>query len=256
MKKSSRIKKLSRLIWVKMKKNRILEIKNLQVHHGRAEALKGVSIGVDEGNIVSIIGANGAGKTTLLRTISGLERPTSGEIWFRGRRIDGISTAEIVKLGVGHVPEGKMLFSSMTVLDNLKMGAFLRKNRTEINGDVEAIYDQFPVLEEKHKEPAWSLSGGQQQMLAIARALMTKSDLILLDEPSTGLSPLLVKEFSRILRRINREGKSILLVEQNARMALKLAQRAYLLETGYIVLEGDAKDLVDDSRVKKAYLGG
>jgi branched-chain amino acid transport system ATP-binding protein len=240
---------------VKMK-NRILEIKDLRVHYGRAEALKGVFIGVDEGSIVSIIGANGAGKTTILRTISGLQRPSSGEIWFRGRRIDGMPAADIVKLGIGHVPEGRMLFSTMTVLDNLKMGAFLRKNGPEIARDVEAVYGQFPVLEEKRREPAWSLSGGQQQMLAIARALMSRSDLILLDEPSTGLSPLLVKEFGRILKEINREGKSIVLVEQNARMALKLAQRAYLLEIGYIVVEGDAGDLVNDDRVKKAYLGG
>ena len=149
-----------------------------------------------------------------------------------------------------------MLFSTMTVLDNLKMGAFLRSDRVQIAGDVDAVYRQFPVLEEKHKHPAWSLSGGQQQMLAIARALMSKSDLILLDEPSTGLSPLLVKEFGRILRRINKEGKSIILVEQNARMALKLAKKAYLLEIGYIVVEGEAKDLANDDSVKKAYLGG
>ena len=240
---------------MKMKK-KLLEIKNLRVHYGRAEALKGISIQVDEGTIVSIIGANGAGKTTILRTISGLERPTSGEIWFKDKRIDGLQAAEIVKLGIAHVPEGRMLFSTMTVLDNLKMGAFLRNNRAQIAGDLGAIYQQFPVLEEKHKQPAWSLSGGQQQMLAIARALMSKSDLILLDEPSTGLSPLLVKEFGRTLKRINREGKSIILVEQNARMALKLANRAYLLEIGYIVVEGDAKELVNDDRVKKAYLGG
>ena len=238
------------------KNNTLLEIKDLRVHYGRAEALKGVSIQVDEGAIVSIIGANGAGKTTILRTISGLHRPTSGEIWFRDKRIDGIPAAEIVKLGIAHVPEGRMLFATMTVLDNLKMGAFLRKNRVQIAGDIETIYQQFPVLEEKHRQPAWSLSGGQQQMLAIARALMSKSELILLDEPSTGLSPLLVKEFGHTLRRINKEGKSIILVEQNARMALKLAKRAYLLEIGYIVVEGDAKELVNNERVKKAYLGG
>ena len=242
---------------MKMKKNNtLLEIKDLRVHYGRAEALKGISIQVDEGAIVSIIGANGAGKTTILRTISGLQKPTSGEIWFRDKRIDGMQAAEIVKLGIAHVPEGRMLFATMTVLDNLKMGAFLRRNRLQISGDIETIYQQFPVLEEKHKQPAWSLSGGQQQMLAIARALMSKSELILMDEPSTGLSPLLVKEFGRILRRINEEGKSIILVEQNARMALKLAKRAYLLEIGYIVVEGDAKELVNDDRVKKAYLGG
>jgi branched-chain amino acid transport system ATP-binding protein len=238
------------------KNNTLLEIKDLRVHYGRAEALKGISIQVDEGAIVSIIGANGAGKTTILRTISGLQKPTSGEIWFRDKRIDGMQAAEIVKLGIAHVPEGRMLFATMTVLDNLKMGAFLRRNRLQISGDIETIYQQFPVLEEKHKQPAWSLSGGQQQMLAIARALMSKSELILMDEPSTGLSPLLVKEFGRILRRINEEGKSIILVEQNARMALKLAKRAYLLEIGYIVVEGDAKELVNDDRVKKAYLGG
>jgi branched-chain amino acid transport system ATP-binding protein len=242
---------------VKMKKNNtLLEIKDLRVHYGRAEALKGISIQVDEGDIVSIIGANGAGKTTILRTISGLQKPTSGEIWYQDKRIDGMAAAEIVRLGIAHVPEGRMLFSTMTVLDNLKMGAFLRSDRVQIAGDVDAVYRQFPVLEEKHKHPAWSLSGGQQQMLAIARALMSKSDLILLDEPSTGLSPLLVKEFGRILRRINKEGKSIILVEQNARMALKLAKKAYLLEIGYIVVEGEAKDLANDDSVKKAYLGG
>jgi branched-chain amino acid transport system ATP-binding protein len=242
---------------VKMKKNnKLLEIKDLRVHYGRAEALKGISIQIDEGAIVSIIGANGAGKTTILRTISGLKKPTSGEIWFRDKRIDGMPAAEIVKRGIAHVPEGRMLFATMTVLDNLKMGAFLRKNRAQIAGDIDTIYQQFPVLEEKYKQPAWSLSGGQQQMLAIARALMSESELILLDEPSTGLSPLLVKEFGHILRRINEEGKSIILVEQNARMALKLAKRAYLLEIGYMVVEGDAKDLVNDDRVKKAYLGG
>jgi branched-chain amino acid transport system ATP-binding protein len=238
------------------KNNTLLEIKDLRVHYGRAEALKGISIQVDEGDIVSIIGANGAGKTTILRTISGLQKPTSGEIWYQDKRIDGMAAAEIVRLGIAHVPEGRMLFSTMTVLDNLKMGAFLRSDRVQIAGDVDAVYRQFPVLEEKHKHPAWSLSGGQQQMLAIARALMSKSDLILLDEPSTGLSPLLVKEFGRILRRINKEGKSIILVEQNARMALKLAKKAYLLEIGYIVVEGEAKDLANDDSVKKAYLGG
>jgi branched-chain amino acid transport system ATP-binding protein len=233
-----------------------LNIKDLRVHYGRAEALKGVSISVDEGVIVSIIGANGAGKTTILRTISGLERPTSGEIWFQRKRIDGMPASEIVKMGITHVPEGRMLFTTMTVLDNLKMGAYLRNDRSQIAEDIDSIYQQFPALEEKHRKPAGSLSGGQQQMLAIARALMSQSKLILLDEPSTGLSPLLVKEFSNTLRKINKEGKSIVLVEQNARMALKLAKKAYLLEVGYIVVEGEASELVKDERVKKAYLGG
>jgi branched-chain amino acid transport system ATP-binding protein len=233
-----------------------LEVRELRVHYGRAEALKGISINVDEGMIVSIIGANGAGKTTILRTISGLERPTSGEIWFQGKRIDGVPASEIVKMGITHVPEGRMLFTTMTVLDNLKMGAYLRNDRSQIIGDIDSIYQQFPALEEKHRKPAGSLSGGQQQMLAIARALMSRSKLILLDEPSTGLSPLLVKEFSNTLRKINKEGKSIILVEQNARMALKLAKKAYLLEVGYIVVEGEASELAKDDRVKKAYLGG
>jgi branched-chain amino acid transport system ATP-binding protein len=234
----------------------LLEIKDLRVHYGRAEALKGISMEVDEGLIISIIGANGAGKTTILRTISGLEKPSSGEIRFQGKRIDGVPASEIVKMGITHVPEGIMLFTTMTVLDNLKMGAYLRKDRPQIAGDIETIYQQFPVLEEKYRQQAGSLSGGQQQMLAIARALMSRSKLILLDEPSTGLSPLLVKEFSKILKKINEEGKSIILVEQNARMALKLAKRAYLLELGYFVVEGDASELAKDERVKKAYLGG
>ena len=233
----------------------LLEIKNLRVHYGRAEALKGVSIHVDDGTIVSIVGANGAGKTTILRTISGLEKPTSGEIWFQGKRIDGIPAPEIVRMGITLVPEGRMLFSTMTVLDNLKMGAYIRKDKLQIAVDINTIYQQFPVLEEKYKQHAGSLSGGQQQMLAIARALMSRSKLILLDEPSTGLSPLLVKEFSNILVKINQEGKSIILVEQNARMALRLAKKAYLLEVGYIVVEGESSQLVKDERVRKAYLG-
>jgi branched-chain amino acid transport system ATP-binding protein len=242
---------------VKKRKNEMfLQVKELRVHYGRAEALKGISINVDEGVIVSIIGANGAGKTTILRTISGLQRPTSGEIWFQGKRIDGVPASEIVRLGITHVPEGRMLFTTMTVLDNLKMGAYLRNDRSQIIGDIDSIYQQFPALEEKHRKPAGSLSGGQQQMLAIARALMSRSKLILLDEPSTGLSPLLVKEFSNTLRKINKEGKGIILVEQNARMALKLAKKAYLLEVGYIVVEGEASELAKDDRVKKAYLGG
>jgi len=234
----------------------LLDVRDLRVHYGRAEALKGVSIRVEEGGIISIIGANGAGKTTILRTISGLEKPSSGEIWFQGRRIDGMPASEIVKIGITHVPEGRMLFSTMTVLDNLRMGAYLRKDRPQIAGDIDVIYQQFPALEEKYKNQAGSLSGGQQQMLAIARALMSRSRLILLDEPTTGLSPLLVKEFSNTLKKINEEGKSIILVEQNARMALKLAKKAYLLELGYIVVEGEASDLAKDERVKKAYLGG
>jgi len=234
----------------------LLTIKDLWVHYGKAEALRGISIGVNEGVLVSIIGANGAGKSTILRAISGLTKISAGEIWFQGKRIDGISASSIIRMGIAHVPEGRMLFGTMTVLDNLKMGAYIRKNRIKIIEDMNLVYEQFPILAEKNKKPAWSLSGGQQQMLAIARALMTRSKLILLDEPSTGLSPLLVKELSTILREINREGKSIVLVEQNARMALKLAKKAYLLEVGSIVVEGDAAELANDERVKRAYLGG
>ena len=234
----------------------LLTVKDLWVHYGKAEALKGISFGVDEGVLISIIGANGAGKSTILRAISGLTKITSGEIWFGGKRIDRASASSIIRMGIAHVPEGRMLFGTMTVLDNLKMGAYVRKNRSEILGDIELVYGQFPVLAEKNRKPAWSLSGGQQQMLAIARALMSRSKLVLLDEPSTGLSPLLVKELGNILRVINEEGKSIILVEQNARMALKLAEKAYLLEVGSIVVEGDAVGLANDERVKRAYLGG
>lgn len=234
----------------------LLEIKNLCVHYGISEALKNVSIDLQEGALVAIIGGNGAGKTTILRTISGLQKPTSGEIWFQGKRIDGVSPAEIVKMGITLVPEGRMLFPTMTVLDNLKMGAHLRKDKAGIERDFEGVYRLFPVLKRKYRQPAGTLSGGEQQMVAIARALMARARLILLDEPSTGLSPLLVKEVSTALKRINQEGKSIMLIEQNARMALKLAKKAYLLEVGQVVTEGDASTLANDERVRRAYLGG
>jgi branched-chain amino acid transport system ATP-binding protein len=234
----------------------LLETKDLHVHYGRSEALKGVSVSVEEGTIVSIIGANGAGKTTILRTISGLLRPSSGEIWFQGKRIDGVPASEIVRMGVTLVPEGRMLFSTMTVLDNLRMGAHLRKDKARMVQDLNSVYKLFPVLLRKYKQPAQTLSGGEQQMVAIARALMSGSKLILLDEPSTGLSPLLVKEVGNALRKINQQGKSIVLVEQNARMALKLGKRAYLLELGSVITEGEASGLAKDERVKKAYLGG
>jgi len=234
----------------------LLEIRNLCVHYGISEALKGVSITLEEGEIVSIIGANGAGKTTILRTISGLQKSTSGEIWFQGRRIDAMPASEIVRTGITLVPEGRMLFPTMTVLDNLKMGAHLRTDKPQIAGDLEGVYRLFPILKKRFRQAAGTLSGGEQQMVAIARALMARSKLILLDEPSTGLSPLLVKEVGTALKRINQEGKSMMLVEQNARMALKLAKRAYLLEIGRVVTEGEASELVNDERVKKAYLGG
>ena len=234
----------------------LLEIKDLRVHYGTGEALRGISLNIDEGAVVSIVGANGAGKTTILRTISGLKKPTAGEIWFQGKRIDGIPAHDIVKLGIAQVPEGKMLFAPMTVLDNLKIGAYLRKDKDMIARDLDNIYQHFPILKERRGQLAGSLSGGQQQMLAIARALMASPRLLLMDEPSTGLSPLLVTEVGNIIRDINQGGISIILVEQNARMAFKLAKRAYILEVGSIVLEGSTEELANSELVKKAYLGG
>jgi len=233
----------------------LLEIKALRVHYGKAEALKGISLSVDEGAIVALIGANGAGKTTTLRTMSGLKVPTSGEIWFQGKRIDAMPAHDIVKLGIAHIPEGRIVFAPMTVLDNLRMGAYLRKDKHQIARDLDIMYERFPVLKERHKQLAGSLSGGEQQMLAIARALMTRPKLLLMDEPSMGLSPILVEEVGNIIRDINEGGIGIILVEQNARMALGLANKAYILEVGSITLEGDAKELANDERVKKAYLG-
>jgi branched-chain amino acid transport system ATP-binding protein len=234
----------------------LLEVRDLRVHYGMAEALKGISLSVDEGAIVALIGANGAGKTTTLRTISGLKAPTSGEILFKGRRIDGMPAHEIVKLGIAHIPEGREVFASMTVLDNLKMGAYLRKDKVQITRDLESMYDHFPVLKERLGQRAGSLSGGEQQMLAVARALMASPKLLLMDEPSSGLSPILVEEVASIINDINKIGISIMLVEQNARMALRLANKAYIIEVGSITLEGSAQELANDERMKKAYLGG
>jgi len=234
----------------------LLEIKDLRVHYGRAEALKGISVVVHEGSIVTLIGANGAGKTTTLRAISGLKRPSSGEIIFWEKRIDGMPAHRIVKIGIAHIPEGRMVFAPMTVLDNLKMGAHRRKDRGGIAKDLNNIYDHFPVLKERLGQLAGSLSGGEQQMLATARALMAKPKLLLMDEPSMGLSPLMVGQVGKIIKNINQDGVSIMLVEQNARMALSLANTAYILEVGRIVLEGNAKELANDDNVRKAYLGG
>ena len=234
----------------------LLELKDLRVHYGIAEALKGISLNVEEGAVVSIVGANGAGKTTILRTISGLKKPTDGEIWFQGKRIDRMPAHDIVKLGIAHVPEAKLLFAPMTVLDNLKTGAYLRKDRDGIAQDLDSVYQHFPILKERRGQLAGNLSGGQQQMLAIARALMSRPKLLLMDEPSTGLSPLLVTGVGNIIRDINQEGISIILVEQNARLAFKLAKRAYILEVGNIALEGNTEELINSELVRKAYLGG
>lgn len=234
----------------------LLEIKDLKVLYGRAEVLKGVSLGIDEGAIVTIIGANGAGKTTTLRTISGLKAPASGEIWFQGMRIDRLPAHRIVRLGIAHIPEGRIVFAPMTVLDNLKMGAYLRRDRRNVIRDLDGMYAHFPMLRQRRHQKAGSLSGGEQQMLAIARGLMAAPRLVLMDEPSMGLSPMMVEEVGKIIRDINRSETSIMLVEQNARMALGLAKRAYILEVGRVVLEGAAKEVAKDDRVKKAYLGG
>jgi len=232
------------------------ETKSLQVHYSRIEALKGVSLELDEGMIVTLIGSNGAGKSTTLKAISGLLKLTSGEIWFQGERIDKLTNYKITRLGIAHVPEGKRLFASMSVIENLKMGAYLIKNREEVTKALERMYEHFPILKERHLQLAGSLSGGEQQMLATARALMMSPKLLLMDEPSLGLSPMLVQEVANIIKNIYQDGVSIILVEQNARMALRLAQRAYVLEVGKVVLEGDAKTLSNDEHVKKVYLGG
>lgn len=233
----------------------ILEISGLSVRYGGAEVLKGISLEMEEGEIVSIIGSNGAGKTTILKTISGLKAATAGEIWFEGKRIDKTLPQKVVKYGIGHVPEGRDLFPYMTVLENLKLGAFLREDKTQINKDLEEMFEHFPVLKARRRQQAGTLSGGEQQMLAIARALMGSPTLLLMDEPSIGLAPMVVQEISKIALDINKSGTSILLVEQNARLALRLAHRGYVLETGSFVLHGKGEELLHDERVKRAYLG-
>lgn len=235
----------------------LLEVKDIRVHYDRIEALKGVSIELEEDGMIALIGANGAGKTTMLRAISGLKRLTSGEIWFGGKRIDRASPREIVAWGIAHVPEGRRVFPYMTVYENLKMGAYTRKDREGIAEDLEKVYSYFPILKERSSQKGGSLSGGEQQMLAIGRALMTRARLVLMDEPSLGLSPVMVKTISQVISDINQEEEvSILLVEQNTRMALRLTQRGYVIETGRVTLEGDSSDLINDERVRKAYLGG
>jgi len=234
----------------------LLEVKNLRVHYGKAEVLKGVLLEVEQGKIVSLIGANGAGKTTTLRTISGLEVPTSGEIWFEGKRIDGMPPHEIVRLGIAHIPEGGRCFATMTVLENLQLGAYLCKDKHEITRNLENIYEHFPVLKERARQRAGSLSGGEQQMLATSRALMSSPKLLLMDEPSLGLSPILVEQVADMITSISRSGISIVLVEQNAYVALRLADKTYVMEVGKIALEGNAKVLANNEYVKKVYLGG
>ncbi len=233
----------------------VLEVKDLNVRYAGAVVLNCVSLNVNEGEIVTIIGSNGAGKTTILRAISGLKRSAGGEIIFQGKRIEEIPAQDIVRMGIGHVPQGRNLFPGMAVQENLTLGAFLQHDKNQIAQNLERIFRIFPVLSVRKRQQAGTLSGGEQQMLAIARALMGNPSLLLLDEPSTGLAPIVVREIGKIVRDINQSGTSVLLVEQNARLALRLAHRGYVLETGRVVLQGESDDLITDDRVKKAYLG-
>ncbi len=234
----------------------MLEIKNLNVHYGVIHALKNISLTVNKGEIVTLIGANGAGKTTTLRTISGLNKATSGEILLEGKNITNISAPQRVAMNISQVPEGRRIFPAMSVYENLELGAYLRKDKAEIKNDFEKMYGLFPILRDRKKQTAGTLSGGEQQMLAMARALMSRPNILLLDEPSMGLAPLLVREIFNIIENINSIGTTILLVEQNAKMALSIASRAYVIETGSIVMSGTGAELSNSEEIKKAYLGG
>lgn len=233
----------------------MLEIKDLEVYYGMIQAIKGVSFEVNEGEVIALIGANGAGKTTILQTVTGMIPAKHGSIVFDGVDITKIAGHKIVPMGMAHVPEGRRVFSQLSVLDNLKLGAFTRKDKAEINETLQMVYKRFPRLEERKNQLAGTLSGGEQQMLAMGRALMSKPRIILMDEPSMGLSPIFVAEIFDIIKEISKGGTTVLLVEQNAKKALSIANRAYVLETGNIVLEGAADVLMNDESVKKAYLG-
>lgn len=234
----------------------LLELTEVDTYYGRAQALHRISLTVDEGEIVTILGANGAGKSTTLLTISGILRSRQGTILYRGKPISREKPGMIVKLGLSHCPEGRALFPDMTVLDNLRLGAYLRRDRDGIAKDLERAYEHFPRLFERNGQIAGSLSGGEQQMLAIARSLMSRPTLLLLDEPSLGLSPILVEEMFKIIEDINREGMAVLLVEQNVAAALEVARRGYVLETGKIVFSGNKEELMNNDQVRRAYLGG
>lgn len=234
----------------------MLELTDVNVHYGGIHALKDVSLNVNNGEIVTLIGANGAGKTSTLGTISGLVKPSSGLITLNGQELNKIPTPDRVKLGLSHVPEGRRVFANMSVLENLELGAFLRKDKAEVRKDMNEVYELFPILGTRRKQIAGTLSGGEQQMLAMGRALMSKPEILLLDEPSMGLAPLLITEIFKIIKNINELGTTILLIEQNARMALSVANRAYVIETGRIVLTGSSEELLASEEVTRAYLGG
>ncbi|MCM3673381.1 ABC transporter ATP-binding protein [Peribacillus simplex] len=234
----------------------MLKIEDINVYYGNIQALKGISLSINEGEIVTLIGANGAGKSTMLKTISGLLKPKQGKIIYEGQSIGGKAAQSIVKMGISHVPEGRRVFANMTVEENLQLGAYLRKDKAGIKQDMEKVYELFPRLLERLKQQSGTLSGGEQQMLAMGRALMAKPRLLLLDEPSMGLAPLLVKQIFNIIEEINKTGTTILLVEQNANLALSIADRAYVVETGRIVLSGKSEELTASEEIKNAYLGG
>ena len=233
----------------------MLEVKNLEVYYGVIQAIKGISFEVNEGEVIALIGANGAGKTTTLQTITGMLQPKAGEIIFEGKDISKIPGHKIVSMGMAHVPEGRRVFAELSVYENLKLGAYTRKDKKEIEETLARVYKSFPRLEERKNQLAGTLSGGEQQMLAMGRALMSKPKIILMDEPSMGLSPILVEEIFHIIREISASGTTVLLVEQNAKKALAIADRAYVLETGNIVLSGDAKEMMNNDSIKTAYLG-
>lgn len=233
----------------------MLTVENLEVYYGVIQALKGISFEVNEGEVIALIGANGAGKTTILHTITGLLGAKSGKVIFEGQDLTKVPAHKIVSMGMAHVPEGRRVFAQLTVFENLKMGAYTRSDKKEIDETIQKIYKRFPRLEERKNQIAGTLSGGEQQMLAMGRALMSQPRIVLMDEPSMGLSPLFVTEIFDIIKEISEGGTTVLLVEQNAKKALSIANRAYVLETGNIVLEGDAKELMNDDSVKKAYLG-
>ena len=233
----------------------MLEVRDLQVYYGMIHAIKGISFDVNQGEVIALIGANGAGKTTTLHTITGLLAPKSGSVLFEGKDITKVPAHKIVSMGMAHVPEGRRVFAELSVYENLKMGAFTRKDKKEIEESLANVYKRFPRLEERKNQMAGTLSGGEQQMLAMGRALMSKPKIILMDEPSMGLSPIFVNEIFDIIRAVSESGTTVLLVEQNAKKALSISDRAYVLETGTITMSGKAKDLLEDEAVKKAYLG-